>query len=90
MNQSILLTPSDISQKTVWLENIKATFTEQEENTYDVTLEINSNKFLISIQHIADEIQQLEIIAVKGFIELSNKIILTLKKLIEHLRYRAE
>jgi hypothetical protein len=65
MNQSILLTPSDISQKTVWLENIKATFTEQEENTYDVTLEINSNKFLISIQHIADEIQQLEIIAVK-------------------------
>lgn len=90
MNQSILLTPSDISQKTVWLENIKATFTEQEENTYDVTLEINSNKFLISIQHIADEIQQLEIIAVKWFIELSNKIILTLKKLIEHLRYRAE
>jgi hypothetical protein len=90
MNQTILLTPTDISQKTVWLENIKATFTQQEENNFDVILEINSNKFLINIRHIADEIQQLEIIAVKGFIELSNKIILTIKKLIEHLRYRIE
>ena len=90
MNQLNLLTLTDVSQKTVRLENIKATFTEYEENTFDVVLEINSNKFLISMQNIADQIQQLEIIAVKGFIELSNKIILTIKRLIEHLRYRAE
>lgn len=42
------------------------------------------------MQNIADQIEQFEIIAMKGFIELSNRIILTIKKLVEHLRYRAE
>lgn len=42
------------------------------------------------MQNIADQIEQFEIIAVKWFIELSNKIILIIKKLVEHLRYRAE
>ncbi len=90
MNQLILLSPTDISSKTICLWNIKAAFVETQENTFDVVLEINSNKFVIAMQSFADQIYQFEIIAIKWFIELSNKIILTLKKLVEHLRYRAE
>lgn len=88
MNQLALLTTTDISQKVVCLDTIKATFMPGTGNACDVILEINSNKFLIAIQHVADAIESFEIITAKGFIELSNNIILTLKKLIEHLRYR--
>ena len=90
MNQLILLTSGDMMQRTSSLGNIRATFTQEGENQFGVVLEVNSNKFLITMQNIADQIEQFEIIAMKGFIELSNKIILTIKKLVEHLRYRAE
>lgn len=75
-------------QKTIHIDNIKATFVGIKENFYDIVLEINSNKFLISMEAIADTIEQFEIIAVKGFIELSNRIISVVKQLVEHLRYR--
>jgi len=86
--QSSLLTPQSLMQKTIHIDNIKATFVGTKENFYDITLEINSNKFLISMESIADTIEQFEIIAVKGFIELSNRIIGIVKQLVEHLRYR--
>ena len=90
MNQLILLTPTDISQRTSYLGDIKATFTPSGENQFDVVLEINSNKFMIAIQNIADHIEEFQIIAMKWFVELSNSIILMIKRLVEHLRYRAE
>lgn len=77
-------------QKTIHIDNIKATFVGIKENFYDIVLEINSNKFLISMEAIADTIEQFEIIATKGFIELSNRIITIVKKLVEHLRYRLD
>lgn len=88
MNQLNLLTASDISQKTSTLGNIKAIFTQEGENEFGVILEVNSNKFLISMQNIADQIEEFQIIATKWFIELSNKIILMIRRLVEHLRYR--
>ncbi|NCO97673.1 hypothetical protein GW864_00605 [bacterium] len=90
MIQSSLLTPQNLMQKTIHIDNIKATFVCIKENFYDIVLEINSNKFLISMETIADTIEQFEIIAVKGFIELSNRIIIIVKKLVEHLRYRLD
>lgn len=86
--QSSLLTPQNLIKKTIHIDNIKATFTGIKENFYDIILEINSNKFLINMESIADTIEQFEIIAVKGFIELSNRIVDIIKKLVEHLRYR--
>lgn len=80
----------DVCQKTVCLDNVRAIFTEDGNGWYDVVLEINSNKFLIAMHNIADQIESLEIITTKGFIEISNKIILMIKKLIEHLRYRVD
>lgn len=90
MNQMNLITPIDVCQKKVCFENVRALFTENADGSYDVILEINSNKFLIAIHNIANQIESLEIIATKGFVELSNKIILMIKKLIEYLRYRLD
>lgn len=42
------------------------------------------------MQNVANQIESLEIIATKGFVEISNKIILMIKKLIQHLRYRID
>jgi hypothetical protein len=90
MNQTALVTALDTNQQTLCLDNVHATFTENVDGSYDVILEINSNKFLISVEKIANQIERLEIIATKGFVEISNKIILMIKKLIEHLRYRLD
>lgn len=85
-----LITPIDVCQRKISLDNVRALFTENTDGSYDVILEINSNKFLIAIQNVANQIESLEIIATKGFVEISNKIILMIKKLIEHLRYRLD
>ena len=90
MNQMSLITPIDVCQKRVCLENVRAVFTENNDGSYDVVLEINSNKFLIAIHNIANQIESLEIITTKGFVEISNRIILMIKRLIEHLRYRLD
>lgn len=90
MNQMSLITPIDVCQRKICLDNIQALFTENMDGSYDVVLEINSNKFLIAVHNIANQIESLEVIATKWFIEISNKIILMLKKLIEHLRYRLD
>lgn len=86
MSQSM----TEIWTKTAYLENIHATFTENTDGSYDVILEINSNKFLIVVQKIANTIERLEIITSKWFIEISNKIVIMIKKIIEHLRYRID
>ena len=85
-----LITPIDVCQKKICLDNIQAVFTENTDGSYDVVLEINSNKFLIAINNVANQITSLEIITTKGFVEISNKIILMIKKLIEYLRYRLD
>ncbi|MEI6773981.1 MAG: hypothetical protein WCL18_04150 [bacterium] len=85
-----LITPTDVCQKRACLDNVCALFTENTDGSYEITLEINSNKFLIAMHNVANQIESLEIIAIKGFVEISNKIILMIKKLIEHLRYRLD
>jgi len=77
-------------EKHVYLDNVQASFTKNADGSYDVILEINSNKFLIALQHVADQIESLEIITTKWFVEISNKIVLMIKRLIEHLRYRLD
>lgn len=83
-------TPMDIYQREVFFDNVHALFTETVDGSYDVVLEINSNKFLIAIHNVANQIESLEIIAIKGFVEINNKIVLMIKRLIEHLRYRLD
>ena len=66
-------------------EHISAVFKKIEENEYDVILEINSNKFLIHLTTNFNKIEKFEIIAAKGFIEISASLIKILKNLIYHL-----
>jgi len=90
MNQMSLITQMDLRQKNICLDNVHAVFTDNGDGWYDVVLEINSNKFLIAMHNIANQIDSFEIITTKGFVEMTNKIILMIKKLIEHLRYRID
>ncbi|MFA5747480.1 MAG: hypothetical protein WC872_00020 [Candidatus Absconditabacterales bacterium] len=90
MYQLMLLNDANLSQRNVYFDSVKATFSNIKDNVYDVILEINSHKFLISIENLFDEIQKFEIIAVKGFIEITNKFVSMLKVLVQHLIYRLE
>jgi hypothetical protein len=65
MYQLMLLNDANLSQRNVYFDSVKATFSNIKDNVYDVILEINSHKFLISIENLFDEIQKFEIIAVK-------------------------
>lgn len=88
MTQAQLLT--DSNYKTIAVEGISATILQQESNNYEILLEVNSNKMMIAMQGAIDAIEQFEIIAVKGFIELSTGFIQTIKKLIQHLLCRLD
>ncbi|MBU0627343.1 hypothetical protein KKG31_08605 [Patescibacteria group bacterium] len=88
--QTTLINPASLQERSITIGNIKATFSNVVDSFYDVALEINSNKFILNIETIGDAIERFEVIAVKGFVELSNKIITLLKKLVEHLRYRLD
>lgn len=88
MLQSQLLTTP--TAKTIAVEGISATILEQNADSYEILLEVNSNKMMIAMQGAVDAIEQFEIIAVRGFIELSTHFIQTIKKLVQHLLCRLD
>jgi len=83
-----LISINSTKQQTIQFKNIKATFTETTSKIYEVILEISSHKFFINLEDFAWQIDKFEIIAVKGFIELSKKSITTIRDLVEHMYYR--
>ncbi len=88
--QKTLIDYDTLQQRTVYLKNIKATFFYCKDSFYDIVLEINSNKFYLSVQQIANQIQEFQIISVKWFIELNNKLIFLLRQLVNHLFIRLD
>ena len=76
--------------RTIAAEGIRASVVQNDQGTYEVLLEINSNKMLIAVQGALDYIEQFEIIAVRGFIELSTSFIQTIKRLVWHLLCRLD
>ena len=76
--------------RTIVVEGIRASVMQNEQGKYEVLLEINSNKMLIAMQGALDYIEQFEIIAVRGFIELSTSFIQTIKRLVWHLLCRLD
>lgn len=89
MFQMPLLTP-DTPTSILSTEGIKASIVQQEDSKYEILLEINSNKLMIAMQGAWDMIEAFEIIAVRGFIELSTSFIQTIKKLVGHLLCRLD
>lgn len=88
MLQSPLLTTP--TSKSIAVEGISATILEQNADNYEILLEVNSNKMMIAMQGAFDAIEQFEIIAVRGFIELTAAFIQTIKKLVQHLLCRLD
>lgn len=85
MLQWTLLSEFDMNQQTVCLGNIKAMFTKTVDDFYDVVLEVNSQKFFVRVSRVFEQIVDFEILAVKGFLEVSRKIVELIKSLIDHL-----
>ncbi|HOG15110.1 MAG TPA: hypothetical protein PK674_00840 [Candidatus Absconditabacterales bacterium] len=87
MNSQCLVKDTLSSVKSIDLEGVRAEFTELVEGSYDVVLEINSQKFLIRLVNDGDSIQNFEIIASKGFVsDLTNSLIFALRNLVESLQ----
>lgn len=90
MFQAPLLTASELNTRSVCVEGITATLTQYSPSEFEVLLEINSNKILVAFQWAIDRIEELQILAVKGFVELSKSFITTIKNLIWHLLCRLD
>lgn len=73
--------------RTISFESISAIFTAIGNNMYEVILEVNSNKFLIHFWTAMNKIEKFEIIAVKGFVDVSVSILRTIKKIIYKLYF---
>ncbi|MDR2416525.1 MAG: hypothetical protein LBD75_08275 [Candidatus Peribacteria bacterium] len=84
-NQGVLLPVEVCAKRSVCRDAIKANFTELGTSRYEVLLEVSSNKFLVNMIKDENGIHSFEIITVKGFMEITTKIIDVLKRLIAHL-----
>ncbi len=87
MQQLKLFSEQNNIQKQVKFESISAAFTMIADKTYEVMLEINSNKFLIHFTTTMNKIEKFEIVAVKWFIDMSVSIMKTIKKIIYKLYF---
>jgi len=88
--QSPLLTTSELDQRIISVDGITAIVTQPSESSFEVLLEINSNKILVALKWSLERIEEMEILAVKWFIELSKSFITTIKNLIGHLLCRLD
>ncbi|MEY3198019.1 MAG: hypothetical protein RL023_955 [Candidatus Parcubacteria bacterium] len=73
--------------KVIQLDHIKASFAQIEAGVQEVVLEINSNKFLIRMQAGIQSLLHFEVLAVKGFVELSMRLTRFLKRLVSVLYF---
>ena len=64
---------------------VKADFSAWDNDFYDIVLEVNSNKFFLSVQQACDQILEFNIVCVKGFVELTNTLIMLLRQLVSQL-----
>lgn len=87
MYQAALFTEDSLTNHTVQGNNMKAIFHEKEEGKYDVVLEINSHKFLISMKPGRNELEEFEVVAVKGFVEYSYDVMTALKDIVSNVCY---
>ena len=77
----------DTTNKVITLDGIQAIFAKSDNNFYDVSLNVNSQKFLIRFSDYWWSIADFEIISFKWFIiNLTNSLIIALRNLIEVLR----
>ena len=87
MYQAALFTQDTLDKHTIQGNNMKAIFEEKDEGKYDVVLEINSHKFLISMKPGWNSLEEFEVVAVKGFVEYSYDVMQALKNIVSDVCY---
>lgn len=85
MTQGLLLDTATCLERNVTWDAVKANFTDLGSSEYQVLLEVSTNKFLLNMTKDENGIHSFEIVAIKGFMELTTKVIALLKKLVNHL-----
>ena len=86
MFQWALLDADICAKRDVVWNSVRASFTRVHDSSYEVLLEVSSNKFLVNmVTDAAWVIQWFEIVAVKWFMELSKKVIQVVKSVVAHL-----
>lgn len=87
MQQLRLVWSDAIVYKTMHTQHVKAWFKKVADWVQEVVLEINSNKFLITIKAGLLKLEQFEIIAVKGFVEVGMKVVNLLRRIVTALYF---
>lgn len=85
INQNLLLNTASFAEKNVTWDMVKANFIEIWEHQYQVILEVSTNKFLLDISKTGTDFDSFEVVAIKGFVELTTRVLILLKKLVNHL-----
>ena len=87
MSEKVLSNPENSVGRIVRLDGIQAIFVESSDNSYDVSLNVNSQKFLIRFTDCCWLISDFEIISFKWFmLNLTNSLVVALRNLVEVLR----
>lgn len=67
--------------------HINAIFTQVDSDQYEVMLNINSNQFLIMMKDGLSKMEEFELIATKGFMDVTKRSLMTLKKLVRQMYF---
>lgn len=87
MFENKLLNSEFSAGKVISLEWIEAVFMQTDVNSCDVSLNINSQRFLIRFSDDCWSISDFEVVSFKGFmVNLTNSFIVALKRIVEVLR----
>lgn len=87
MFENKLLNSEFSAGRVINLEWIEAVFMQTDDNSCDVSLNINSQRFLVRFTDECWSISNFEVVSFKGFmINLTNSLIVALRKLVEVLR----
>lgn len=80
-----------LGSKVVNIDCVRAEFVECWENSYDVSLDINSQKFLVRFSFDWWLITSFEIVSFKWFmINLTNSLVIALRNLVDFLRSKLQ
>ena len=87
MFENKLLNSEFSAGRVINLEWIEAVFMQTDDNSCDVSLNINSQRFLVRFTDECGSISDFEVVSFKGFmINLTNSLIVVLRRLVEVLR----
>ena len=87
MFENELLNSEFSAGRVINLEWVEAVFMQTDDNSCDVSLNINSQRFLVRFTEDCWSISNFEVVSFKGFMNnLTNSLIVALRKLVEILR----